>query len=265
MKPIPAYLKLKLIILAFIFPISFALAGIIIGNNIQLFDIAVNSNYAPSIFGGIGFLLGTILNLICYYRKLFAIAIYQTPIPLALFFAFRWVTNIFLAELAADAIALVGLLIGLWLNKELVLPYQFYKVPKRILATLYLFYSIVALGFFLGVPIFNILLGMFAGNYLAVRIISYGNNENHKKNINQGSMFSAIIILIVSIFAGLIAMNDIDSYVQLISQLVHIQINPDQFLSLFLFTITLTTIVQYFITRFTAYTMLDLFSHRKSH
>lgn len=249
--------------LAFIFPVSFMFAGLIIGNNSQLFGITFKSNFMVSLMGSVGFIIGVILNFVCYYRKLFATAIYQTPIPLSLFLAFRWVANFFVGDYFAIIIGLFGLVIGLWLNKELILPYQFYKVPKRILAVLYLFYSIVAMGVFMGVPVFNVLLGIFAGNYLAMRIISYSKSEEIRKNINQGSLYSALVILIISIIAGLIAANDVDGYVQLIHQLTNIQLNANRFLSLlFIFGIS-ATLIQYFITKFTAQTMYDLFMHRK--
>ncbi|MBI9067428.1 MAG: hypothetical protein JEZ09_09060 [Salinivirgaceae bacterium] len=263
MQALPKILKLKLVLLSFIFPISFLLAGLIIGNNSQLFGITIKSNFMLSFVGSIGFVIGLLLNFVCYYRKLFTTAIYQTPIPLSLFLAFHWVANFFVGNYFAIFIGLIGLGIGLWLNKELVLPYQFYKVPKRILAILYLFYSIVAMGFFMGVPVFNILLGIFAGNYLAMRIMSYSKSEEIRRNINQGSFYSALVILIISIIAGLIALNDVDAYVQLIHQLTNIQLNVDHFLSLLVVFGLTGTIAQYFITKFTAQTMFDFFMHRK--
>lgn len=265
MKPLPMLLKVKLLILAVIFPVSFLFAGIMVSNNTSLFGIESEFAIQTPLFATLGFLLGLLLNFVCYYRKLFALTIYQTPIPLSLFLVFRWVADIFVGEFAALGVGIIGLLLGLWLNKELVLPYLFYKIPKRILAILYLFYSIVAMGIFMGVPVLNVLLGLFAGNYLAMRIISYiKDKKEHNRNINQGSFYSAFIVLLISSISGIIALNDIDSYISLIHQFTTVQLSSENFMRFLIITSISITILQFFITRFTAKTMLSLFLHRKS-
>lgn len=257
-------LKIKLFILSLVFPLSFLLAGYLIGENSYLLGFEFRNTGVTIILSTVGFLIGVIFNIICYYRKVFAIAIYQTPIPLTLFFSFWWISNSFVNEWIAISLGFFGLLLGLWLNSVLVLPYQFFKVKKRILALLYLFYSIIILGLFMGVPIFNILLGVFAGNYLAMRIISYiKDDKDIGRSINQGALFSALVILIISILSGLMAFVDLETYLQTFTSLTHIPINGEKFLLILIIAGFVGVALQYFITRFTAYTMLHFHNYKK--
>lgn len=240
------------------------LAGYLIGKNSFLLGFEFNNLGMTIILSSVGLAIGVLFNFICYYRKLFAATIYQTPIPLTLFFTFWWISNFFASDYIAFFIGIAGLLLGLWLNSILVTPYQFFKIKKRILAFLYLFYSIVILGIFMGVPIFNILMGVFAGNYLAIRIISYINNENSiKRSIHQGALFSALVIAVISILSGLMAFVDIDTYLDTFQSLTHIRISAETFLLFLIIMGIIGVFGQYFITRFTAYTMLQLHNHKK--
>lgn len=257
-------LKIKLIILALVFPMSFCVAGYLIGENSYLLGLEFKSTLITATASLLGFSLGVLFNFICYYRKTFAIAIYQFPIPFTLFFAFWWISNSFVNNWLALFIGILGLLLGLWLNTVLVIPYQFYKIKKRILALLYLFYSIIILGIFMGVPIFNILLGVFAGNYLAIRTISYIRLESSiNRNIHQGALFSALVILFITIIAGLMAIVDIETYTETFTALTKIPIDATKFIWFLVIGGALGVIIQYFITRFTAYTMLQLHNYRK--
>jgi len=243
-------LKIKLFVLSLVFPLSFLLAGYLIGENSYLLGFEFKNTGVTIILCVIGFLIGIVFNIICYYRKVFAIAIYQTPIPLTLFFSFWWITNSFVNEWIAISLGFLGLFLGLWLNSVLVLPYQFFKI--------------IILGLFMGVPIFNILLGVFAGNYLAMRIISYIKDEKDiGKSIHQGASFSALVILIISILAGLMAFVDIETYLQTFTSLTHIPINGEKFLLILVIAGIIGVLLQYLITRFTAYTMLHFHNYKK--
>ncbi len=258
-------LKIKLILLTLVLPISFLLAGILIGENSFLLGFSFHSLQITIILSLVGFIVGILFNIICYYRKIFGVAIYQTPIPLTLFLIFWLIADTFIGDWLSLFVGILGLLLGLWLNTTLVLPYQFFKIKKRILALLYLFYSFVILGLFMGVPIFNLLLGVFAGNYLAMRIVSYIKNDNFiKKSIHQGALFSAFIILIISLIAGLLAFSDIESYLEICYNITQIQLSSDKFLIFLIVMGILGVIAQYFITYFTANTILDLHKHRKT-
>lgn len=251
-------LRFKVLVLALVLPVSFAIIGLLIS--------WYTRNHAFIIISGLsGFMLGVFLDFICYYRKLFAIAIYQTPIPLALFLLIWWIGNSFLLPTLAFMAGVAGLVIGLWLNKELVLPYQFFKVSKKALALLYFFYSIVFMGFFLGIPVFNLLLGVFAGNYIAIRIISYVKDEKEEReHIRNGSLFSSFVLFIICLISGFFTLTDIENSLQLIREMFHLNIQKNTLVYVMATGVVVMVFVQYFITRFTAKTILSLHKYRKS-
>ncbi len=250
-------LKIKLAILALVFPISFGIIGVLIGIFLQNKSIVISFSIS-------GLLLGTLFNMVCIYRKLFTIVLYQAPLPLALFLLTWWVSNSFTNDLMAVIIGLIGFLIGLWLNVELVLPYQFYKIKKRVLALIYLFFSIASLGFFMGIPVFNLLLGVLAGNYLSIRVLrNYKSKKYIRKNLIQGSIYTSIILLIITFFSGLIVISDMENSISILEQLLHYPINQTLFLSFIIIGGLVIVILQYFITLFTATTMLQLWQYRR--
>ncbi len=240
-----------------VFPLSFSFISFFMGYYFYGNTIAI-------ILSILGIILGILLDMVCYYRKLFTIFLYQTPIPLVLFLLVWWISNTFVNDLFALFFAIGGLLLGLWLNSELILPFQFYRIKKRILGIIYFFFSIVLLGFFMGIPAFNILLGFLAGNYLSIRVISnYKIERDINKDIKQGAAYTSLVLFIITTIAFLIALSDIENSIQMVQQILNIPLNA----SFFIFLLALGGIVivftQYYITLFTAKTMLQLWKHRR--
>lgn len=257
MRPLNKKLKIKLLLLSLVFPLSFSFIGFIEG-------LYSYNNAITILLAFAGLIIGILLNFICYHRKLFTIALYQTPIPLAIVLLVWWISNPFMSDLNSLFFAIGGLLIGLWLNKELILPYQFYKIKKRILALVYLFFSIVTLGYFIGIPAFNILLGFFAGNYLSIRAISnYKIERQINKDFKQGAAYTSLILFIITAFAFIMAFSDIEHSIKLTNQILGIPINKTFFIVLTSLGGIFIVILQYFITLFTARTMLQLWKHKR--
>jgi hypothetical protein len=70
-----------------------------------------------------------------------------------------------------------------------------YKINNKALAGVYLFYSVVALGMGMGVPVFNFCLGIAAGVYSARRMhFAEADEENHKKYVKKTAVFCAVIM-----------------------------------------------------------------------
>lgn len=105
--------------------------------------------------------------------------------------------------------ALTGLLCGLlidlmflkrWINKRYVLPIWF-------VIGIYILYNIGLFGFFMGFPVFNVLLGLLAGYYFGNRICSNKiQQDKHSKLINQVSLFTGLIMIFICISSGFIAL-----------------------------------------------------------
>ncbi|MDA3892581.1 MAG: hypothetical protein PF517_13030 [Salinivirgaceae bacterium] len=257
MQPLNRTLKTKLFILSLLFPLSFGFIGGLMGYFLYTPITAI-------IFVCIGLIIGIALNIVCYYRKLFTITLFQSPIPLSMFLLVLWISNAFMSDLYAFLFAIGGLLIGLWLNNELILPFQFYRIRKRYLGIIYFFFSIAFMGVFMGIPAFNLLLGALAGNYLSIRVISnYRQERSIKKNLRQGAFYTSLILFIITALSGLIAISDIENSIQLATQIIKIPLNKDLFVGLIIVGGIAIVLLQYVITLFTAKTMLQLWKHKR--
>jgi len=257
MSSIKRILKIKLLFLSLLLPISLSAAGFLVGLFLENFTLAI-------LFSISGLAFGILLTIVCYYQRLFTLALFYTPIPLALFMLSWWIADLFTGSNFSLLIGLIGFLIGIWLNYELVLPYQFYKIKKRILAVIYIFFSIACLGFFMGVPVFNILLGILAGNYLSIRVMeNYNRHAFVDKSLRQGSLFTSFVLLILIFYSLLVASADIDHLMQLVEQKLHLSFTHSQFYILAIIGGIILVVIQYFITLFTAKTMFAWWLHQK--
>jgi hypothetical protein len=70
-----------------------------------------------------------------------------------------------------------------------------YQVSNRILALLYLFYSVVGLGMGMGVPIFNFVLCVAAGLYIARRMhLAGADEETRNETFKRTAVFCAAVM-----------------------------------------------------------------------
>ncbi len=78
-----------------------------------------------------------------------------------------------------------------------------------ILMGVYVFYSIMFLGFFMGVPVFNVLLGLLAGRFMA-RVGLFRQLSGPKMNnlIHTTAMFTSVVLIGVCVISGIIALID---------------------------------------------------------
>jgi hypothetical protein len=73
-----------------------------------------------------------------------------------------------------------------------------YQMSKKVLVPIYLFYSVVALGMGMGVPIFNFALGIAAGLYIARKMQLAGVNEEiRKRNFKRMAVFCAAVMVFI--------------------------------------------------------------------
>jgi hypothetical protein len=105
--------------------------------------------------------------------------------------------------------SLIGLLGGLLIDfiflKRLV--YKRYELPVWFVAGLYILYNIGVYGFFMGFPVFNALLGLFAGYYFGNRISFYKiSSERQRKLINKVIVFTGLIMTFICISSGFLAL-----------------------------------------------------------
>lgn len=102
---------------------------------------------------------------------------------------------------------ILGLLINLkylnvWINRR-------FDLPNWITISIYIIYNIFVYGFFMGFPVFNVFLGILAGYYFANRICyKKVKIDEYPKLINQVTLITGLIMLLVCISSGFLALMD---------------------------------------------------------
>jgi hypothetical protein len=87
-----------------------------------------------------------------------------------------------------------------WINKRFELSVWF-------ISGIYVFYNIGLYGMFMGFPVFNAFLGIIAGYYYSHRILFQKiTSAEHYKLINQVSLSTGLIMLLICISSGFIAL-----------------------------------------------------------
>jgi hypothetical protein len=70
-----------------------------------------------------------------------------------------------------------------------------YQINNKVLAGIYLFYSVVALGMGMGLPILNFVLGIMAGVYIARKMHFLGSDEQSRNQaFRKTAMFCAVVM-----------------------------------------------------------------------
>jgi len=107
--------------------------------------------------------------------------------------------------------AIVGLLVGLYLDKIVLrgLVNNFYNLPLVVLFALYLFYSVGLLGFFMGVPVFNVLVGAAAGVYTGRKAkINGQDRRKFHEALKKTAVLATFVLLAVCSFSAFAALVD---------------------------------------------------------
>ena len=105
----------------------------------------------------------------------------------------------------------VGILLGLVINLIFFKNWiaQRYSLPLWFLFLIYAFYNLCIFGFFMGVPVFNIIMGIPAGYYYGKRILyNKIQPDEHTKIINRVSLFTGFIMALICYISALIALTD---------------------------------------------------------
>lgn len=141
--------------------------------------------------------VGSLLNGV---EKLFLQVIIGLPAPILGLLAGWWGSISFVPEEAIKYFALGGLLFGIlmdvlflrrWVHKA-------YELPKTGFVLLYLFYTVGIFGFFMGVPVFNLIVGIVAGYYVGI-CLRHKNAEasTTEDYAHKTALFSAVVLIVV--------------------------------------------------------------------
>lgn len=137
--------------------------------------------------------------------------IFSAVIPIIIFLAFWWGSVGHVAEHNIFKYALLGFLLGIAINQIFFTKYikNCYQIPTAVLIFVYLFYSVCIFGFFMGVPIFNLVLGPLAGLYIAKKITNTKFDKlSISKIISSTTIFVTITMILICVASGYIALVD---------------------------------------------------------
>ena len=129
---------------------------------------------------------------------------------LGMFFGFGPIVFCFLATMVTASIFFGKEALGPWVLWSLVpgavLDVVFlkkwvrktYQINNKVLAGIYLFYSVVALGMGMGVPILNFVLGIMAGVYIARKMHFLGSDEQSRNQaFRKMALFCAVVMVLM--------------------------------------------------------------------
>lgn len=131
--------------------------------------------------------------------------------PLLFLLIFWWSSIPFVKENYIYLFVISGFFIGLVLNllyfKKIIK--NLYILNIKFLIIIYLFYNFCIFGFFMGMPIFNLIMSFISGLYFGKRCKILNLNEIELINIiKRVSLFTTIFIFMIFCFSGFIAIKD---------------------------------------------------------
>jgi len=151
------------------------------------------------------------MKLLQRLETLFLYAVFGAILPLLLLLAGWWGSIPLVAEQQIKYFALGGLLLGLILDLFFLKKWvrAAYRLPLAFLGLAYIFYSVGMFGFFMGVPAFNLSMGLVAGFYMGLRLKQQGMAEaDAEPFIHRTALFAAGVLALACTASLLIAAAD---------------------------------------------------------
>jgi len=146
------------------------------------------------------------------FDQIFLGIIYGFIFPILFFLIFWWVSIPLVPEKQIFIFAFSGLGLGIIIDLVFLkfLIKNSYRIKGIYLILVYIFYSIGYFGFFMGVPIFNLFLGIPAGIFIARKsvILNLSTKESNQE-IERISKITSGIMLVICLISATIALNDI--------------------------------------------------------
>jgi len=143
------------------------------------------------------------------FDNIFAGMVLGFIIPVVSFCGFWW--SGFALGLDVKCWSITGIIVGILIDVmflEKLLP-KFYYLGKLTLLALYAAYSIGIFGFFMGVPVFNVVPGILAGTYIGRKMKITGQSQDiFKKEMRKTARFSFAVLVIVCFCSAFIALQD---------------------------------------------------------
>jgi hypothetical protein len=131
--------------------------------------------------------------------------------PVLGFLAWWWGTFDFLPDRLTFLMAFVGLLIGILVDIAYLRRWvgNAYSINLKIWMAVYLFYSIAMFGFFMGMPVFNVILAVPAGLFIGSKLACQSADHEEVRRMNRNTcVFTTGILAVVCGVSAVIALVD---------------------------------------------------------
>jgi hypothetical protein len=128
---------------------------------------------------------------------------------LACFLAGWWISIPLVPESWIFLCALAGLLVGIFVDVLFLGRWvrRAYSMKPLVWMIVYLFYSIGMFGFFMGVPVFNVVLALPAGFFVGGWLVHSGADSTRmKKAARYSAVFTTSVLALVCVASGTIAL-----------------------------------------------------------
>jgi hypothetical protein len=139
-----------------------------------------------------------------------AIGVVFGAVPvIACFLAGWWISIPLVPEPRIPQCALAGLLLGILVDVIFLRGWvrRVYSMKTWVWQAVYLFYSVGMFGFFMGVPVFNVILALPAGVFVGRWLAHSGADSTHMRKLaRQAAVFTTSILGLVCIASGTIAL-----------------------------------------------------------
>lgn len=167
-----------------------------------------------------------------------------------------WISIPFVSENKIYIFLIIGLSIGIILDFIFLKRWikNGYDLSLFSWLIIYFFYSICIFGFFMGVPVFNVLVGILAGIYTGRKIL-FKNLSIDKgiEEVKRVSRFSTVIIFLFSVASAYLALTDPFTAVNLRGMFnLSFDVTKTMIYGLIIIGGSLLLIVQYWVTKLTS-------------
>ncbi|MFA6185705.1 MAG: hypothetical protein WC770_00635 [Phycisphaerae bacterium] len=198
-------------------------------------------------------------------KKLEAVILGVAFAPAPILFCLALIVSFcFFAGLLTDAtgpyLALTALGVGIVINIIFLKKWvqKAYQLNNKAIIALYAFYSMIAFGVCMGIPLFNYILGIMAGVYI-IRKMYYlkADETEYIRNIKKTAMFTAAVMLVLCclmVLLGLAGKVNGKDFEVLFKSLFGLTftINTAGFVSIIFFGACAMVLLQYWLTRLSA-------------
>jgi hypothetical protein len=150
----------------------------------------------------------TLDSMLAGIEKLFLSVIIGLVFPILLGLAGWWSSIPFVPEKSILYFALGGFMLGVLVDLIFLRFWtrNAFHFPLIWPALVYLFYSVGMFGFFMGVPVFNLLMGLVGGYFMGMRLrAENAGNEKVEQTARQTGIFTAFVLAVACVAALTIA------------------------------------------------------------